>query len=224
MHCSDRDSPHQRLSRAFLERWSSVLREYAVRYGAKVAGWWIDGCYAVPGYEYTEPMLKYYHDAIRAGNPDALIAFNNAVHSPIQNGLYWNAGGEVSRYEDFTAGESNNFGVAAPTSRWVTGPAGCDCNLQWCECASDPPLNATVQWHSLSFLGPQWGAPGACSCEGFQPNCSSHGCKPYSVRNLTDYTRAVNAVGGVLTVDLQLLRNGSMNREQVAFIAEAWRH
>ena len=36
------------------------------------------------------------------------------------------------------------------------------------------------------------------------------------------YTAAVNAVGGVLTVDLQLLRNGSMNAQQVAALRAAW--
>ena len=36
----------------FAQRWAEVLREYAVRYGAKVHGWWIDGCYA-PWYGQT---------------------------------------------------------------------------------------------------------------------------------------------------------------------------
>lgn len=30
-------------------------------------------------------------------------------------------------------------------------------------------------------------------------------------------------IGGVLTVDLQLLRNGSMNAAQVALLGEAWK-
>ena len=29
----------------FAQRWSEVLEEYAVRYGSRVSGWWIDGCY-----------------------------------------------------------------------------------------------------------------------------------------------------------------------------------
>ena len=29
----------------FAQRWGSVLKEYAVRYGDKVKGWWVDGCY-----------------------------------------------------------------------------------------------------------------------------------------------------------------------------------
>ncbi len=29
----------------FSEKWSSVLREYANRYGDRVSAWWIDGRY-----------------------------------------------------------------------------------------------------------------------------------------------------------------------------------
>ena len=29
----------------FFEKFSKVLEEYAVRYGDKVKGWWIDSCY-----------------------------------------------------------------------------------------------------------------------------------------------------------------------------------
>ena len=65
----------------FVQRWSSVLQEYAVRYGDKVFGWWIDGCYFSAGsYGYTDDTLKYYHDAIRAGNPSAVLGFNNVSH------------------------------------------------------------------------------------------------------------------------------------------------
>ena len=38
-----------------------------------------------------------------------------------------------------------------------------------------------------------------------------------------EYSRKVAAGGGVLTVDLQLFRNGSMNADQVALLREAWR-
>ena len=68
----------------FVKRWTSVLQEYAERYGDKVFGWWIDGCYFnAGGYGYTDDTLKYYHDAIRAGNPQAVIGFNNVSSQAI---------------------------------------------------------------------------------------------------------------------------------------------
>ena len=109
----------------FVKRWSSVLQEYSVRYGDKVFAWWLDGCYYSAGdYSYNDTTLKYYHDAIRAGNPNAVLGFNNAPQPVIASGEPWQEGGETSKWEDMTAGETNSFnswGGALPTSRWVVG-------------------------------------------------------------------------------------------------------
>ena len=44
----------------FTQRWGAVLQEYAVRYGDKVAGWWVDGCYTY--FNYSDAKLQPYHD------------------------------------------------------------------------------------------------------------------------------------------------------------------
>ena len=49
------------------------------------------------------------------------------------------------------------------------------------------------------------------------------GTSRYNASALRAYSQEVAAGGGVLTVDLQLLRNGSMNAEQVRLIGEAWK-
>jgi hypothetical protein len=195
----------------FLERWPAVLREFAVRYGEKVSGWWIDGCFRRP-YGYNESTLEVFREAVRAGNPRALVALNNGVHHPIGSAT---AGDRISNWEDFTAGESDDF-TEIPRSRFVSGPP------------SDPTAaNVTAQWHTLSFLGPQWAAPGLCVCCKLEvclhTTCEDPACKPLSAADVGKYTRAVNSVGGVVTIDLQLLRNGSMNAQQVDFLREAWR-
>ena len=98
------------VDRAFVERWSSVLEEYAVRYGKKVKGWWIDGCYK-DFLKYNDDLLDMYAAAIRKGDPDAVVAFNNGVRE------YYTAYG---RSADFTAGEFNDF-YAVPKERFVGG-------------------------------------------------------------------------------------------------------
>jgi uncharacterized membrane protein len=81
----------------------------------------------------------------------------------------------------------------------------------------------TVQWHELTFMGSQWASPGLCTCSGtLAPNCSSTGCTGYGADNVKAYTQTLNAVGAALTVDLQLLRNGSMNAQQVETLRLAW--
>jgi hypothetical protein len=102
-----------------------------------------------------------------------------------------------------------------PTSRFVTGPP------------SDPHApNVTVQWHQLTFLGSQWGAPGLCQCCTLEVcvKDTCEGCQSLNASRVREYSKEINSKGGVLTVDLQLLRNGSMNQVQVQTLREAWRN
>ncbi len=62
------------------------------------------------------------------------------------------------------------------------------------------------QWHTRGYLGANWAAPGLRDKASY----------------MREYVRAVEAVGGAVTVDLQLLRNGSMNASQVALLASAF--
>jgi len=95
----------------FVERWASVLEEYAVRYGDKIKGWWIDGVFDT--FKYTNELMKPYYDACKKGNPEALVAFNN--------GGWWNDYFEKwYEHEDFIAGERNDFDIV-PDRRFYDG-------------------------------------------------------------------------------------------------------
>jgi alpha-L-fucosidase len=167
------DAPNDRsnVPLLFAQRWAAVLQEYAVRYGDKVSGWWIDGCYTY--FNYTEEKLAPYAAAIRTGNPNGLIALNHGVVHPISR---------YSMYEDYTCGESDDL-TEIPTQRFVNGS----------------------QWHTLSYIGNNWAQPGI----------------KYNSSQLGSYIRSVNAVQGVVTTDLQLLRSGYMNFTQVNVIGAA---
>ena len=95
---------------AFVEKWASVLEEYAVRYGPRVKGWWIDGCYR-DYFKYTDDLLEPYERACRKGNPDALVAMNNGVFPEYRKHY---------RNEDFVCGEFNGLTVIPP-SRFIDG-------------------------------------------------------------------------------------------------------
>jgi hypothetical protein len=63
--------------RAFQERYTRFVREWAVRWGKQVDGWWFDGCYPwaiFPNHTMDWPL---WFDACREGNPDAALAFND---------------------------------------------------------------------------------------------------------------------------------------------------
>ena len=101
--------PRRGVSPDFCRKWASVLEEYAVRYGSRVRGWWIDGCYDYFGYD--EERLSYYHAAVKKGNPGAMTAMNNGVKDEL---VKWYAG------DEFTCGEFNDFRYV-PRSRSVDG-------------------------------------------------------------------------------------------------------
>ncbi len=103
--------PRKNISREFVEKWSSVLAEYAQRYGDKVKAWWLDGMYGDHAFSYNNELLSYYHKVIKEANPNALVAFNDGVYPEIKK---W------YEHEEITAGEFNDF-TYVPKSRFVDG-------------------------------------------------------------------------------------------------------
>jgi hypothetical protein len=93
----------------FVQKWADVVKEYSLRYGKKVKAWWADGCYSFIGYD--EPKLKILADAMKAGNPDALVATNIGVEARVS---------AYSISDDFTTGEMNDF-VDLPDGRFIGG-------------------------------------------------------------------------------------------------------
>ena len=101
----------KRLSDEYIKNWSSVLLEYATRYGDKISGWWLDGFYTFFGF--NNDNMKPFYDAIKRGNPNAIVAFNGGVKKET---VKW------YKNEDFTAGEFNEFSFI-PKSRFTVDGA-----------------------------------------------------------------------------------------------------
>jgi len=122
---------------AWIEKWAAITEEYGRRYGEKVAGWWVDGCYAKHGnLGYNDAKLAPLVRALKAGHPGRIIGLNPGV--------------ELSAYsvhDDFTAGEQNAF-LELPTSRWLDGK-------QW------HVLSYLGPERSNNYLSAGWGEPGS---------------------------------------------------------------
>lgn len=94
-------NPRGKVSDTFVRNWANVLAEYAEKYGNKIKAWWFDGCYDWL-LEYNNEKLTCYYDAVKYGNPDVKVAFNNGVKD------------QCCKYyikEDYTAGEFNDLNV-----------------------------------------------------------------------------------------------------------------
>jgi hypothetical protein len=104
-----------------------------LRFGRKIHGWWVDGAYA-RGYLYPEnelPNLRTFAEALRAGNPEAILAFNPGVSVPVIH--YIDQG-------DYTCGEIANA-LPECTGAFVTREGG-----------------HKARYHVLSYLGDNWGS------------------------------------------------------------------
>lgn len=124
----------------FTANTSSILEEYSLRYKSKVSGWWLDACNGYFGF--TDPAKDFTPmvNAMRAGNPNSIIALNQGVETFTR----------IHAGVDYTAGESREFNhlpSAAGTGK-VNG----------------------LQWSMVSYLAPKhpeqdggisgWGMPG----------------------------------------------------------------
>jgi hypothetical protein len=118
-------------NKEFQGKWEQVIREWSERWGKKVSGWWFDGCY-FPNSMYRSPEppnFASFAAAARAGNPDAIVAFNPGVVYRMLS---------MTPYEDFTAGEIDKPDLVT-IRRAVNGKVD------------------GVQIHMLSYLGRTWG-------------------------------------------------------------------
>ncbi|MCC6580359.1 MAG: hypothetical protein IT440_07940 [Phycisphaeraceae bacterium] len=111
----------------FQRCWESVIREWSLRWGRKVHGWWFDGCYYNDDmYRHAEePNFKSFAAAVRAGNPDSIVGWNPGVKYPPYT---------VDEEEDYTAGEVNELSEVDSPGRW----------------------DKQAQFHILTFLGKFW--------------------------------------------------------------------
>ncbi len=100
-----RDQP---IDTPFARQWAEVIHEWSARYGDKVAGWWFDGGYA--HIHFNEEIAGIYADAVKRGNPSAIVTFNPGVKLV-----------RHTRAEDYTAGELNEPFETVPSGRWVDG-------------------------------------------------------------------------------------------------------
>ena len=99
-----------------------------------------------------------------------------------------------------------NHGVVLPISRYSAWE---DYTCGEVDALTEVPTSRFVngsQWHTLSYVGATWAQGGAT----------------YNASYLQAYVRAVNAAQGVVTLDAQLFRNGSINAAQLELISQAF--
>ena len=174
----------------YVEKWAAVAREYSLRYGNKIKGWWQDGMWK----QFNDEEYRIFAEALRSGNPDAVLSSN--VYSCMDEyGVLLTQPRHAWTYDDYTAGELVHLG-AMP--QW--GPA-------------ITKRGTSARWHALSFLGVPdeksmlegngeadgWGRPGSKYTPGW----------------MYDYIDNVHKRGGIVTLDICAYRDGTIDPEQM---------
>ncbi len=113
----------------FLRRWSRIHAEWSQRWQRRVHGWWVDGGYYPDRiFDFPDdPNGSTFANALRSGNPDALIAYNpGVVYPPHRNYPH--------SPENITAGEINEPDFGLHCGNTIDG----------------------AQYHVLTYAGENW--------------------------------------------------------------------
>jgi hypothetical protein len=131
MYSFNKDSATSQYNQPILE---NMIREWSLRYGDDVKGWWFDGLYDWNGIKSTRMDMSLDHNisthtlAAKAGNKHSLVSYNYGFGKIQVN----------TPYCDYSSGEKQTIDEF-PTSRWVQDG---------------------VQWFLFTYLGEKWGGKG----------------------------------------------------------------
>ncbi len=129
--------PDERMT-ALQRNWEAIVREWSLRWGRALSGWWIDGPYNADAYRHPgAPNYRSFAQALKAGNPDSLVAFNNGLRTPLYS---------MTEYEDYTPGEIERDLTVAPGNV-----------ADFSRLANYERFLNGAQLHVLTIMGEWWG-------------------------------------------------------------------
>lgn len=126
-----KDSATSQFNQPILE---NMIREWSLRYGEGVKGWWFDGLYSWNAIRSTRMDMSLKHNisthtlAAKAGNKNSIVTYNSGFGKIKAN----------TPYCDYTSGEKSTIDEV-PAGRWVEDG---------------------VQWFLFTYLGEKWGGKG----------------------------------------------------------------
>jgi hypothetical protein len=127
-----KDSATSQYNQPILE---NMIREWSLRYGTDVKGWWFDGLYSWNNIKSTRMDMSFKHNisthtlAAKAGNKNSIVTYNYGFGKIQVN----------TPYCDYSSGEKMTIDEY-PASRWV---------------------EPGVQWFLFTYLGEKWGGHGS---------------------------------------------------------------
>jgi hypothetical protein len=178
-----------------VDRYFEFLRQYSTKFGTLHHGWWFDSCSQHP-----DDYWNKYLAAVRAGNPQAAVAFSGAEFccgGPIN---------PVCKLADYHAGEIHLLengqirrdflppgGDIVVTAPGVLRKRGQEARYY----LPDAPLIDGMQWHCLLPIDLT-----------FNPAIPNQFCH-YTDKELVAFVRRIKSVGGAITINVPIdIENG----------------
>jgi hypothetical protein len=173
-----------------IDRYFEFLRRYSLKFGTLHHGWWFDSCSA-----HSDEYWRKYLGAVRAGNPDAAVAFSGAEFC---------CGGPVNpvcKLADYHAGEIHLLEDGKirrdflPPGGDIIVAAGGKLRKRGQEARyylPDGPMIDGIQWHCLLPIDLT-----------FNPAVPNQFCH-YTDKELLHFVRSVKGVGGAITVNVPI--------------------
>ena len=214
----------------FRERYAEVIRDFALRFGSLLDGWWFDG--AVDEYHYKDSYSPAFMEAARAGNPMAAVTFND--------GSFCRASARVMvEGQDYLAGETEivvdgkirfglgkdaplldprTFHTAAPKSRRNHAVTGEILPSLPHHTASPPD---SCLWHALVPIDCFWGHGNPFAthheCPFTPPPFQAGQMEPplYTTADLARLVSDFKAAGGGVTFNVGIFQEGGLGPESV---------
>jgi hypothetical protein len=197
----------------FQRRYAGFIREYALRFGDLLDGWWFDGAYPWPAFHNSRLQADLYLGAARAGNPAAAVAFND---------------GSFCVGSDRPAVAGQDY-LSGETEVLVEGKVrfGRDLHAPLLEPAThDPQPPPGCLWHALIPIDCNWahGAPFApgqpVTFTYVAPDPSEMEPPMYRTAELETVVRDFKAAGGAVTFNVGIYQEGGLGKATVAQLAE----
>lgn len=118
--------------------WEAVVREWSLRWGPALSGWWVDGPYNKEAYLHPDaPNYRSFASALKAGNPDSIVTFNNGLRTPLYS---------VTECDDYTPGEIERDMTVAPGN-----------TPDYSRLSNYERFLDGAQLHVLTIMGEWWG-------------------------------------------------------------------
>jgi len=127
----------------FQKLWRTAVREWSLRFGPLIDGWFFDGMGSIA---MTEGDAARLMEAARAGNPNAAVSFNSTGFDLYAGTIAWPG-------EDFFSGEATMLKDGLPLTRWREYPNGIPSHFVPAVPGTELPGNSVFHPYSARMPG-----------------------------------------------------------------------